>query len=520
MGWQDAPVIDGPEPPYTPPPVPSPEGAAPAWQGAPIEASAEPAQPEPTPQPSMGAVAANAAPKGIANLLNTPITLANLIMQGIASLPGAGHLTGLQQAAQEPELKANAPMDVMKAAGAVKPENEPQTGPQRVVDLAIQSAIGAAAIPAGGVANAAKGAAVGAASGAAAGTTKELTGSDLLAAAVGMATPFVLSKLSASPTPLLTKEGKQTLKEAQAEGYVVEPSAVRQPTSKLETVAGKASIAQEASIKNQKVTNNLAAKALGLPEETPLSPALLDGLKQRVDATYQAVADLKASATNLPWFPRYHSQDLLGELKQARADTTSLYKAYYNNPNPGVLKAAKESAALAQSIEDDLDMIAKAAGKPELITQLQAARQYRARIADVEMALNVADGNVSAPLLGRMLDKGRPLSGELKVVGKFAQAFPRVAREAAGIPPAGVSGTDAAASAILATGGAAAAGGVEGAATGLLPLLRQPARSRVLSKGYQSKLLKEPTPGPSTSTTAGRAGMVGAVLAEQKTGQE
>ena len=78
MGWQDAPVIDGPEPPYTPPPVPSPEGAAPAWQGAPIEATAEPSPAEP---PSMGAVAANAIPKGIANLLNTPITLANLIMQ-------------------------------------------------------------------------------------------------------------------------------------------------------------------------------------------------------------------------------------------------------------------------------------------------------------------------------------------------------------------------------------------------------------------------------------------------------
>lgn len=512
MGWNDDPVASDVPTPASPPP---PQGAAPPWEGDTVVS--EPAAPTPTPEPSMGAVAANAIPKGIANLLNTPITLANLIMQGIANLPGAGHLTGLQSAAQEPELKANAPMDIAKSAGLVKPENEPQTGPQRIVDMAIQSAIGAAAVPAGGLAQAAKGAAIGATSGAAAQTTKELTGSDLLAAAVGMATPFALKALNAPAKQLLTEEGKFTLKEARNVGYVVEPSKVRQPSSKLETVAGKASIAQEAVVRNQEITNNMAAKALGLPEGTPLSPALLDTLKKRVEQPYQEVEALRASATNLPWFPRYHSANLGEELKQARADTTALYKAYYNNPDPGVLKAAKVSAANAQSLEDDIDMIAKAVGKPELLSQLQAARQYRARIADVEMALNVADGNVSAPVIGRMLDKGRPLSGELKIVGKFAQAFPRVAREAASVPPSGVSGTDAAASAILATGGAAAAGGVEGAATGLLPLLRQPARSRVLSKSYQDKLLQTPTPGPSTGTTAARAGMVGKALAAQET---
>lgn len=512
MGWQDDPIIsETPAPPIQPGSPPTPQGASPAWAGDPLVS--EPAPAQLTPEPSMGQVAMNAIPKGLANLFNTPITLGHLIMQGLASLPMAGHFPGLQEAANEPELKANAPMDLAKQIGAVDPAKEPQTGPQRIVDTAIQTAIAAAAVPAGGVAQAAKGAAVGLASGAAAQTTKELTGSDLLAVAVGVGTPFAINALSAAKTSRLTPEGKLTLKDAQEAGYVVEPSAVRQPTGKLETIAGKASIAQEATVRNQQITNNMAAKHLGLPDETPLSPALLDALKKKVEQPYQEVEALRASVTNLPWFPRYHSANLGEELKQARADTTALYKAYYANPNPGVLKAAKESSALAQSLEDDIDMIAKAAGKPELLTQLQAARQYRARIADVEMALNVADGNVSAPVIGRMLDKGRPISGDLKIVGKFAQAFPRVAREAAGVPPAGVSGTDAAMSAVLATGGAAAAGGVEGAATGLLPLLRQPARSRVLSKGYQSKLLDMPKPGPSTGTTAARAGMVGQALA-------
>lgn len=514
MGWQDDPIASEVPTPGSPPP---PDGAAPAWASDPVMPSAAPAPEQP--KPTMGQVAANAVPKGIANLLNTPMTLASLIMQGLANLPMAGHLGGLQEAANEPELKANPAMDLAKQIGAVDPAKDPQTGPQRIVDMAIQTAIGSAVVPGGGLAGAAKGAAIGATSGAAAQTTKELTGSDLLAAAVGMATPFAISGLGkAAATSKLTAEGKLTLKEARTAGYVVEPSAVRTDFagSKLESVAGKAAIAQDATIRNQTVTNNMAAKHLGLPDDTSLSPALLDTLKKRVEQPYQEVEALRASSTNLPWFSRYHNTNLGEELKQARTDTTALYKAYYNNPDPGILKAAKASSANVQSLEDDIDMIAKAVGKPELLTQLQAARQYRARIADVEMALNVADGNVSAPIIGRMLDKGRPISGELKVVGKFAQAFPRVAREAAGVPPAAVSGTDAAAAALLSAGGAAAAGSPAGVIAGGLPLARGPARNKVLSSKYQDKLLQDPKAPTPLSTTAARSGMVGKTLTQNQ----
>lgn len=521
MGWQDDPIASDVPTPGSPPP---PDGAAPAWASDPVMPSAAPAPEQPI--PSMGQVAANAVPKGIANLLNTPMTLASLIMHGLANLPGAGHLTGLQDAAKDPEINANPAMDLAKQIGAVDPAKDPQTGPQRIVDMAIQSAIGSAVVPGGGVAGAVKGAVVGGVSGAAAQTTKELAqpiigekGATLLAIAVGMLSPFAVSGLGkAAPTSKLTSEGKLTLKEARTAGYVVEPSAVRTDFagSKLESVAGKAAIAQDATIRNQTVSNTMAAKHLGLPDDTSLSPALLDTLKKRIEKPYQDVEALRASATNLPWFSRYHNTNLGEELKQARTDTTALYKAYYNNPDPGILKAAKASSANVQSLEDDIDMIAKAVGKPELLTQLQAARQYRARIADVEMALNVADGNVSAPIIGRMLDKGRPISGELKVVGKFAQAFPRVAREAAGVPPAAVSGTDAAAAALLSAGGAAAAGSPAGVIAGGLPLARGPARNKVLSSKYQDALLQDPKAPTPLSTTAARSGMVGKTLMQSE----
>lgn len=463
-----------------------------------------------TPVPSIGQVAANAVPKGLANLLNTPISIANLIAMGIASLPYAGHFQGLQDLAQEPELKTNTPQDVLTQAGLIDPANNPQTGPQRIVDTAIQSAINAAAVPGGGVMGAVRGAAVGAISGGAAQTTKELTGSDLLAIVVGVATPLVLRKLASSDKEVIIPETqKMTLKDAQSSGYVVEPSAVRTPTSKLETVAGKASIAQEAATRNQSVTNQLAAKELGLPPETPLSPALLDALKQKAAIPYQEVEALRASTTDLPWFPRYHSTSLLEELKQARQDATALYKSYYARPDQGVLTAAKAAESTAKSIERDIEMIATAAGKPELLERLKAARMLYAKINDVEKALNVGSGNVSAPIIGRMLDKGAPLSGNLRVIGRFAQAFPRVAREIESVPPSGVSGTDAAGAAVLSIEGAAAAGNPAGAVAGGLPLLRGPARNKVLSEAYQSGLMREPPPPASVEQAIGRATMVG-----------
>lgn len=462
------------------------------------------------PPPAMGDVAINAIAKGVANLLNTPETLKHLLALGLNQIPGSSVLPGIKTTAENP---TNTPMDVMTNMGLVDPAKNPQTPVQRVVDAAIQTAVGSAAIPAGGVMGAVKSAAVGAMSGASAQTTKEATegilgetGSTLLAIAVGAVTPFAMKALTdSSKRVLVGGTKKQTLQEAQAVGYVVEPSAVRGPSSKLEAIAGKASIAQEAAIRNQQVTNKLAVKALELPDNTPLSPALLDELKKRVVKPYEEVEQLRASMTDLPWFPRYHSQSLLEELKQARQDSKSLWASFFRTPDEGVRKAAKATDALAQSLENDIDMIATAAGKPDLLERLKAARLYYAKINDVEKAMNVGSGNISLPILGRMVDQGKPLSGELELAGRFAQAFPRVAREIEVVPPSGVSGTDAASSAMLSVGGAAASGSPAGMVAGGAPLLRGPARNKVLSPKYQKNLLTEPKPPTSPATAAAQS---------------
>ena len=467
--------------------------------------------------PTMGQVARQAVPKGLANFLQMPITIADLIMQGIASLPGAGHLQGLQRAEQEPELKARPATDLAVQAGVIDPTIQPQTGPQRIVDVAIQAATaGAAGSLAGGVTAMAQSAAVAGVSGAAAQTTKELTGSDLLAAVVGVASPVIVRSLSESGKKIiLTKTGKATLKEAQEAGFVVEPSSVRQPSSALESVAGKPAIAQDAVFRNQQTANRLAAKALGLPDDAALSPDVLDVLKQEVGKVYNDVDALRANP-NMPWFPRFHQTNLLSELKQARQDRSALWKAYWRQPDEGVRKAALAAEANVQSLEADIANVAQAAGRADLLPRLDAARQLYARISDVEQAMNPATGNVSMPVLAKMFDDGRPLSGELRTIGRFANAFKRVAREVETTPPPGVSATNVLAGAALGAEGAAVSGSPAGLAAAGLPLVRKPARERVLSPQYQKGLLKEPAPPASPGVTAGRSAIVGATVAEQE----
>ena len=478
MGWQEDQVVDAP-------------GSA-EWQQD--EVVSENKQP-----PSMLAVAGNAVAKGVAGTIdmfgNAPTNAFNL---------GQGVIGYTAEALGHPEVWAdrtygkqpNIAHKALTAAGLIRPENEPQGAGQEVLDTAVQAGTSMLANPVKSGLDVARNVVMGITSGTLAELTKQATGSDLLKVAVGVLTPFALSRLAAPGTPsVLTPGGKATLKDAQEAGYVVQPSTVKPSftTGKVESVAGKAAVAQEAALRNQSTTNRLAAKAIGLPEGTPITPESLASVRAQAAKPYQEVEALRPT-TQMEWFPRYHDTNLLEQLKQARADATTMWKSYNRNPEPSIMKQAKSYDSLADSIEKDLERIAQAAGKPELIQQMKAARQLMARTYDVEQALNMGDFNVSASTIGRMYDRGHPFTGELKVIGKFAQAFPRVARDASSLPPPSVSGTDAASSAILGGIGYGAAGGPAGLLAAGLPLLRSPARNLVLSGGYQSRLLREAAP--------------------------
>lgn len=269
-----------------------------------------------------------------------------------------------------------------------------------------------------------------------------------------------------------------TLKAAQEAGYVVPPSAVNPSwvNKRLESIAGKAAVGQEAAVRNQEVTNTLARKAVGLPENAPVTEKALEGVRTAAGKAYQEVGALSPIA----------KQDLEA-LKQARFDANAQFKFYNRTGDPAVLKQAKEARELVDMLEQSLESEAANAGRADLIPALVEARKQIAKTYDVGRAVNVGDGSVSAPVIGRLLDKGRPLTEELATVGKMQQAFPSYMREGASIPTPGVSKSEALAAALLAVGGGAA-GGPMGMAAGALPLLSGPARSLLLSKPYQSMM--------------------------------
>jgi len=147
-----------------------------------------------------------------------------------------------------------------------------------------------------------------------------------------------------------------------------------------------------------------------------------------------------------------------------------------------IFEVGKQADAQAQMLETAIERIAARSGITGLLERLRDARTKIAKSHDVERALNVGSGDIDAAVIGRMLDRGAPLSGGLETIGRFQQAFRPFARDVAGVPTPGVSGTEGLAAAHL---------GITGHAAGMgwlpagLPLLRGPARSLMLSEMMQ-----------------------------------
>lgn len=469
----------------------------------------EQAQPQSS-MPTMAQVAMNAVPKGVANLLNTPHLIGDVMEKGLAKLPYAETLMpGITKRADE---MGNVPMDLATKAGLVNPAYDPQTGPQRIVDTAIQAGIGSA-LPIGGVV---KSAITGTISGAAAQTTKEVTGSDTAALAVGMATPLispaVAMRAPANAAILKNPTKLATAQEGMAAGLKVPPSYIKPSftSNSIQSVGGKAATKQAVQTANVETIDNIARQAVGIQKGVSLE-AGLEKVHELANGPYRAVDALRSSV-NMDWFPRFHSTSLLEDLKAARANATRAFKEYNANRNMDTLAKAKGFRAEATSIENDIEKVAIAANRPDLVQQLKDARTLHAKAYDIERALNTSDGHIDASVFAKMIEKKKPLSGELQVIGRFASAFPDAVRKASRIQSSGVSALDATLAAGLGTAGYYGSGGdPQGLSLAMLPLLRGPARSLMLSKGYQSKLLKESMP-VNPSTGAIRSALVGTSL--------
>lgn len=320
-------------------------------------------------------------------------------------------------------------------------------------------------------------------------------------------------------------------------GYVVPPTQTNPTVTNraLEGFAGKLTTAQNASAKNQNVTNQLAKKALGLPEDAPITVEVIESLRKTAGEAYGAVAKIEkpfianqsykkaVKSIGNEWaeaskeFPdlvkNTQIETLIENLnknqispsaavevvKKLRFDSKANLKAAEDPAKLALGKAQSKAASIVEDlIEDNLqsakwrfDLIkeARKSGSPyedtkNLLKNLKEARQLIAKSYDVEAALNETTGNVSAKHLAKLVEKGKPLTGELRTAGEFARTFPKAAQNLEGMGSLpGLSPLD------------FAAAGISGAASGGNPLslaalaARPATRTAILSEPFQNRMI-------------------------------
>lgn len=331
---------------------------------------------------------------------------------------------------------------------------------------------------------------------------------------------------------------------AQGAGYVVPPASVRPSLGNvaLESVGGKAAMQQLSSNRNQEVTNQLAARSIGLSENQPITQASLRELRNKAGDVYKAIkaagqitpdeqyfddlAALRQStaqiAKDFPEAnigsakevdelvkslaqPSFDSKSAIEYIKQLRkAATGHLSGANAADPAKQSLGMAQRDAAAA--LEEMIARHLQQTGNPRLAREFDEARRLIAKTYTVEGALETT-GNVNASKLAALLRKGKPLSPELEQAARFAGAFPKAAAvpEKSGSP--GVSALDFA----MTAGGAVTLPfiGQDPYMALAYPAMRYGARNIALSKALQKGLTKQPRQFPRSAVGAA-AGAYGA----------
>lgn len=292
---------------------------------------------------------------------------------------------------------------------------------------------------------------------------------------------------------------RQTLKESIEAGYVVPPNMVN-PSAKnaiIESFSGKQATSQIASVRNQNVTEKLVRQSLGLAEDAPLSKRALEKIREVEGGVYKQVGEISPSA-------EYD----LEALKKARNEAQGWFNAYNRSASPDDLAKAKDFRDTAEMLEMRLESHAKDAGKDALIPALREARKKIAKTYTVQRALNDSTGTVNAKVIGRLFDKGKPLSDGLDTVGKFASGFPSIAQSPQQMGSPAAHNLRAVAS-MLAGGGGLATAGPLGLAAGVLPFAAGPvSRSIMFREGAQRALANQSAP------TIGQMSKIGGLLSE------
>jgi hypothetical protein len=298
-----------------------------------------------------------------------------------------------------------------------------------------------------------------------------------------------------------------TLKQVQAAGYKIPPSL--SGGSKVERMAeglsGKVKTQQAMAVEDQNLTNNLIRKQLELPPNAPLVRETLSAKRAEVyqqgytpveslpsvNWDHQFVrdmadmvparaggavkspghAEIEQLADSLSNRGQWTGPQLVQDIRQLRENSSGRYLST-SAAERDLAKAEKKAADALEGLAER--NITSQGGDPAIVQQYRDARQYIAMSHQAEKALIEGGGNFNAKVIGAALQKKKPLTGNMRTVGLFANNFGDVA----GVPKAGWSNPI---TALDAFGAAGMAGMGAGPASIALPAARMGARQFLLN---------------------------------------
>jgi len=384
--------------------------------------------------------------------------------------------------------------------------------------------------------------------GEAAGDPEDVLGATMVKTAIlgapalfGLRRGPTITRPAPKPTPR-----QQVATQAATEGYVTPPS-VRGDAGVAglaEGLGGKIKTGQQAIETNQVVTNKLASRAVGLPDDVPVTIDVLQAIRQEAGQAYDSVRgvgqvftdvtfrrDLSAAtsrfrsaAKDFPELAKSEIIDVVDSLRLsefnagAGVDAISLLRNRADVAFRGGDKSLGNAyRSASNAVEGVIERHISRGGDSALIDGFRQARQQIAETYSVQEALQGRiTGEVSATQLAAQLKKGKPLSGDLRTIADFANTFPSVSRLFTGTAQAfspldlAVGGSSVGIAGTAAALGAGPAALVPLAGTIARPLLRRGALSEVARRSGLGRDLIRP------STAVRRGGALSAVLASQE----
>lgn len=309
------------------------------------------------------------------------------------------------------------------------------------------------------------------------------------------------------------------LRESVEAGYSVTPTQARGGLLPRigQAISGKYKTQELARVRNQPVTNQLARRAVGLADDTPVTRDALHTIRRNaftegyepvrsaglvnVDDQFSkslddivsqfrgaersfpnAVADDLTKAVDNLRVQSFDSADGIDMIKVLRDQADTAYRGG-NNQMGGVYKKAAQ--ALEEQIERHLNKLGE--GGEQMLDAFKSARQRIAKTFSLERAVNEA-GDVDAINLANQLSRGKPLSGELKTIARAGEQFRPSMRVPEGGSVSPLTILDFVGPGSLATASAAAGAGPAALLPAAIPAARVGARYSVLSRPAQNAM--------------------------------